>query len=88
MTKIVRPWGKMWVLYSNPKFWLKFIHVRTRTSLQYHVARTEYHISLKGIKKICPFEHHRITKGNYIELAFGNPDEEDIHRIEDDYGRV
>jgi len=70
------------------RFWLKIIHVKGRTSLQSHKRRTEYHISIKGIQKITPHQRHRMTKGVYIECAFGLPSEEDIVRFEDDYDRV
>lgn len=33
-------------------------------------------------------EKHRLGKGAFIELAFGEPKEKDITRYEDDYGRV
>jgi len=80
-----RPWGKMWKLIKTKKFWLKFIFVRGRTSLQSHSERTEWHI---GIYKVSKNEKHRLNKGIYLELALGNPNEEDITRYEDDYGRA
>jgi len=82
-----RPWGKMWKIIATKKFWLKVIWVKGRTSLQSHQNRTEYHLSLKGIKKIKSNEKHRMEKGLYLELAFGQPKEEDIIRYEDDYDR-
>ena len=66
---------------------MKIILVKGRTSLQSHKRRTEYHISIKSIKRITPNQIHRMTKGLYVELAFGLPHEEDITRYEDDYGR-
>lgn len=82
-----RPWGWMIKVIHTKKFWLKLIKVTGRTSLQSHRFRTEYHISVKGIKKIKLREKHRMTPGMYIELAFGLPSEHDIKRYEDDYGR-
>lgn len=82
-----RPWGWMIKFIHTKKFWLKLIRVTGRTSLQSHRFRTEYHISIKGIKKIKLREKHRIISGWYIELAFGRPNEYDIIRHEDDYGR-
>ena len=79
-----KPWGKMWKIIGNKKFWLKFIWVRGRTSLQSHAEREEWHF---GIYKIPKNEKHRLLKGFYIELATGHPKEEDIIRYEDDYGR-
>ncbi|GMQ95539.1 MAG: hypothetical protein BMS9Abin13_658 [Patescibacteria group bacterium] len=84
----VRPWGKMWKLIHTKHFWLKVILVKGRTSLQSHEYRTEYHISIRGIKKIKKRKKHRMEKGLYIEIATGRPDEDDIVRYEDDYGRV
>jgi len=80
-----RPWGKMWRLIKTKKFWLKLIFVRSRTSLQSHAERTEWHA---GIYKIPENEKHRLLKGFYVELAFGNLSEKDVIRHEDDYGRV
>jgi hypothetical protein len=78
----------MITLVQTKHFWLKFIFVRGRTSLQSHERRTEYHLSLRGIIKIMPQERHRMERGMYIEVATGEPLEEDIKRFEDDYGRV
>jgi len=69
---------------STKKFWLKFIRVKGQTSYQSHQERTGYHI---GISKVLPGDKHRMTRGFYIELAFGRPREEDIERFEDSYGR-
>ena len=88
MQIINRPWGWMVKLIHTNRFWLKIILVDTRTSLQYHLNRTEYHISLFGIKKVLPLERHRMTHGLYIEIATGFPSEDDIVRIDDDFGRA
>ncbi len=80
-----KPWGRTWKLIKAKKFWLKLIFVKDRTSLQSHAERTEWHI---GIYKLPKNEKHRLSKGFFIELAFGEPKEEDIIRYEDDYGRV
>jgi quercetin dioxygenase-like cupin family protein len=48
-------------------------------------------LGIGGILKIGRREKHRMTgiKDSYVlELAFGNPREEDIVRYEDDYGRA
>jgi D-beta-D-heptose 7-phosphate kinase/D-beta-D-heptose 1-phosphate adenosyltransferase len=74
----------MWKIISAKKFWLKFILVKGRTSLQSHNERTEWHF---GLYKVPPREKHRLLKGAYFELAYGKPKEEDIVRYEDDYGR-
>ncbi len=82
--KIVRPWGTMWKLFHTEKAWLKFILVRGRTSLQSHSRRTEWHF---GFYKVEPMQKHRLLPGAYFEFVHGNPDENDIIRYEDDYGR-
>ncbi|PIQ35874.1 MAG: hypothetical protein COV32_00300 [Candidatus Yonathbacteria bacterium CG10_big_fil_rev_8_21_14_0_10_43_136] len=82
--KIVRPWGAMWKLFSTKHTWLKFIHVRGRTSLQSHSQRAEWHF---GFYKVEPMQKHRLLPGAYLEFVYGNPREDDIIRYEDDYGR-
>ena len=79
-----RPWGWMLRLIKTNKFWLKFIFVKGRTSLQSHEERTEWHA---GFYKVPKNEKHRLSRGAYLEFAFGKPKEEDITRYEDDYGR-
>jgi len=74
----------MWKLLSFPKFWLKFLWVRDRTSLQSHNNRTEYHL---GIYKVKPGEKHRMQHGIFLELAVGRPEEGDVIRYEDDFNR-
>ena len=74
----------MWRLISMPHFWLKVIWVRGRTSLQSHNNRTEYHFDLY---KVLPREKHRMQRGLFLEIATGKPEESDIIRYEDDYGR-
>lgn len=78
----------MIVLLGTSRFWIKLIRVKGRTSLQYHRVRTELHISLQGINLIRPYTSHRMTRGTYIEIAWGRVSEADIERLEDDYGRV
>lgn len=68
----------------TPKFWLKLLRVKGRTSYQYHDNRTEW---VLGLYKVKRGEKHRMQHGWYVELATGEPDENDIHRIEDDYAR-
>lgn len=82
-----RPWGSMVKLIHTKHFWLKCIVVHGRTSLQSHSRRTEYHLGTTGIKKVVPGKIHRMTRGIYLEIAVGDPQEEDITRYEDDYGR-
>jgi hypothetical protein len=84
-----REWGWMKKFEFRSLFWIKFIHVNDEemTSLQYHKWRSELHLSLRGIKYIAPFALHRMTAGNYIEIAWGAVNESDIIRINDKYGR-
>lgn len=80
-----RPWGWMIKLWHSKRFWIKFLYVPRRTSLQHHEYRTEYHI---GISKIAPGDRHRMSKGLFFEVATGDPDEADIIRHDDDFGRA
>ena len=83
-----RPWGSMLKVIHTRRMWIKIIKVNGRTSLQSHNHRIEYHFSIRGIKKVMSKEIHRMEKGLYLELAIGYPEENDIHRYEDDYGRA
>lgn len=104
-TKIDRPWGRMWLLLSTPRLWVKVIEVDPGhcTSYQYHIFRKELHISLDGTTmpwrdlhdyvhaywRIVPrFRAHRLATGRYLEIAWGQPDEDDIVRLSDNYGRA
>lgn len=78
------PWGRMWKLAEGKKFWIKILFVRGRTSLQSHAEREEWHLGFYRVKK---GEKHRLQRGLFLELALGNPFEDDIVRHEDDYGR-
>lgn len=79
----------MLTLVATRRFWLKLIRVRPghRTSLQLHHHRDEWHLSLDGLRFIPAHTLHRMTAGFYLELARGMPDESDIERVSDDYGR-
>lgn len=89
-----RPWGWMVKLIHRPTFWLKLIWVSTRNSLQSHEKRREIHIKFEwalkpwSVKKIPVREVHRMTRGLYLEIALGEPREDDIKRYEDDFGRA
>ena len=78
------PWGWMVTFLHTPRFWLKLLRVKGRTSRQYHNNRTEW---VLGFYRVNPGEEHRMAHGWFIELATGKPDEDDIVRLEDDYGR-
>ena len=87
--RIDRPWGHMYKIIHLPFFWVKWINVKTRTSLQYHYYRYELHISIKGVVLIKPRANHRLLEGKYLEIAWGKVvSEKDIIRLVDDYGRT
>ncbi len=81
----IRPWGWMVRVISNRYFWVKVLRVKTRTSLQKHKDRTEWHL---GLYKVLPGDVHRMQRGVFVEVAYGRPVEADIERLEDDYGRT
>lgn len=92
MTRIDRPWGRMWLLFRATRLWVKVIRVDPghRTSLQYHLCRSELHI---GLDKWCwrlvrPHDRHCMAGGLYLEIAWGRPTEADIVRVFDFYGRA
>lgn len=78
----------MLLLIRTKRFWVKILRVRGRTSLQSHNERSELHISFNSVKRIPVKTVHRMTRGWYLELAWGRPVEEDIVRYEDDYNRA
>ena len=82
----------MWKIISTRRFWIKLIWVRGRTSIQFHRFRNEYHFGIRKAKLYLKFVPrgfvHRLDRGIYIEIATGKPLEEDIIRLEDDYGRI
>jgi hypothetical protein len=80
-----RPWGWFLTLFHGKRFWVKIIRAKGRLSLQSHARRTEYHL---GLQKIQPHDKHRIQNGIVLEIATGDPNEDDIVRYEDDYGRI
>lgn len=80
----VRQWGWMVKFIHTRRFWLKFLRVKGRTSYQSHSNRTEYHF---GFYRVDPEEKHRMQHGWFFEIATGSPEESDITRYEDDYGR-
>ena len=85
-----RPWGWFRTVVQTPRFWIKIIRVRPgqRTSLQAHARRTELHLGLLHCRLIKPQAAHRMEPGWYVELAWGEPQETDIVRLADDYGRA
>lgn len=82
-----RPWGWMITLIKTPWFWFKVLKVQGKTSLQYHTRRTELQIGANGIHLCKPFVVHRLEHGWFVEFAWGRPNERDVVRLEDLYGR-
>ena len=82
-----RPWGSYEVLLDEPNYKVKRIVLNPyeRFSLQYHKGREEHWV-------ILPKEIHRATAGPnglvFIETQTGICKEDDIIRLEDDYGRI
>lgn len=82
----------MITLVHTKRFWVKMIRVlpQHRTSKQYHRERWERQIKLwpSSHTLILPMQVHRMGPGVHFEIAGGFPDEDDVVRIEDDYGRT
>ncbi len=91
-TFMKRPWGWMVRLVHFDRFWIRLVWVTPgkRTSKQLHCRRTEYHIHIPKFwnsTRYFPYERHRMDGGLYLEIAFGEPREDDIVTFQDDYGR-
>ena len=86
---IEKNWGKEEIVEKNEHYTIKVITVNPgcRTSLQFHDEKIETHIYPDGkIIHIPPKMVHRICgPTTVIEVSHGV--DEDIHRLEDDYGR-
>lgn len=80
-----RPWGLFIKVIHFPFLWVKVLIVRGQTSYQSHKNRDEYFI---GIFKVPRGEKHRMSRGLYLEIGTGAPDENDIIRHEDNYDRI
>jgi len=86
-----KPWGYVLKLFWLPWVWLKFIHVKPghQNSLHIHYKRNELVLKLPfHFFSVRKEEPHRLLSGNYLEFAYGRPEETDIKRLEDDYARV
>lgn len=80
-----RPWGYFIKLIHCPSVWVKLLVVKGQTSYQSHKDRDEYFV---GIFKVPHNEKHRMSRGWYLEIATGTPNESDITRYEDNYDRI
>ena len=81
---VSRPWGLFVKLLHTSSVWLKLLFIKGQTSYQSHSKRDEYFI---GVFKVPRGEKHRLSRGIYIELGIGEPNEDDIVRYEDNYDR-
>jgi len=77
---VEKPWGTYEILLDVPERGYKVkrivVYPYQRFSLQYHKKRTEHWSIVSGTGTI------------FIETQIGECDEDDIIRLEDDYGRV
>jgi len=103
MKTVTRPWGSFRIIAEGPGYWVKILKIKPghRTSLQKHRYRDEVFVTHDGkpssLKyKVSTFPKdtaHRITNKSkkyvrhVLEIGIGDPFEEDIFRIADDYGR-
>ena len=100
--QIETPWGSSEVIFEGHGYLVKIltIHPHQRTSLQYHEQRVEQWTILDGrasigrVTTVPMFGVHRIENDEdtdlvILEIWFGRDlREDDIVRVEDDYGRV
>jgi mannose-6-phosphate isomerase-like protein (cupin superfamily) len=95
--RIAKAWGWEEILIETDKYRIKRIHVNAghRLSLQYHEEKVETWLNpdhpFEIMKHIPPGTIHRLEAPkdrdlDVLEVASGS--DEDIVRLEDDYGRV
>jgi hypothetical protein len=92
--RIKKPWGWEEILIENEYYRIKRLHVNAghRNSLQRHKEKVETLIYPDGkIMHVLPMKIHRIDAPpnkdlDVLEVSHGK--DEDIERLEDDYGRV
>lgn len=84
-----KPWGHEVHVGKFNGWRVKLLVVNDghRTSLQYHREKLEYWFTEEGLRFITPGEKHRLT-GPAVVLEVAKGSDEDIVRVEDDYGRV
>ena len=97
---VKRHWGHYEVLATGPGYKVKRLTIMPgkRTSLQKHEFRDEHWVVVSGRSKGAKYKIpkgrvHRIINNQqkpvvYIEVQVGKCYENDIIRLEDDYGRV
>ena len=88
--RVVKPWGCEVIVgtWDNWRVKISVVKENCRTSKQYHLEKEEYWFYTDGrVKHIPPKEVHRLEGPiQILELVRGSDD--DIVRLEDDYGRV
>lgn len=90
LSKIDKPWGHEEILHELGLMRVKRLVVKEghRTSLQYHIHKAEvwFFPTTGAYTVIAPKQEHRLTGPvEVIEVSTGSDD--DIVRLEDDYGR-
>lgn len=90
MKKIKKPWGYELVLGEYFGWRIKILHVNDghRNSKQYHTQKNEVMFFEDGTIEPIPAKMiHRLTgEVDVLEVSRGSDD--DIVRLEDDYGRI
>lgn len=93
---IKKPWGFEKILFKSDMWKVKLLHINKgqRLSKQYHKSKWETLYYPNGeIDEIAPFTIHRPSAKNskkdveIIEVSTLNGGDQDIVRMEDDYGR-
>lgn len=92
--RVEKPWGWEEFLVENEYYRIKRLHVNAgcRNSLQWHREKVETLIYPNGdIVHVPPLKVHRIEAPpnkdiEVLEVSHGK--DEDIERLEDDYGRI
>ena len=87
---IEKPWGHEEILHKDDVYRVKKLVVNEgqRTSLQYHKKKHEVMFYPNGsFEYFKPYDKHRLEGPiEVLEVSWGGSDE-DIVRLEDDYGR-
>ena len=92
ITHKTRPWGDLWLYAHNVECTVSIARCDpgTRLSLQIHSARSEMWIILDDGWVPAGMKHRFGSNGpevRFMEVGFGNWQQEDIIRLEDDYSR-
>ena len=89
--KIEKPWGHEEILFKNETLQVKLIVVKGghRTSLQRHEEKQEWMFDTETgeLEIIGPMIDHRIVGPKTVIEVSMPPNDDDIVRLKDDYGR-